>query len=510
MHHKLLLLPMPQQPTLLPSTTALSAGQAATSAAAAGPSSSNNMAPASAAVGASTQQQQQQQQQQQPRRQLLCAEEQLQALCSMTAPGEDTCIVQECILARDGLSGSTCPVRSGFIFLGHSQPTNACAARLGHSSDSGSGSCASARSTPAGDDAACAAAAGRAATADVAAVAADIGSLASQPWVTAAHGLTSASAVHVASRAGLLPPVIDHASTGSAEYIEFAAPTQQQLTQQRQEWAALSGRAAASSSSGGAAGAGGGPAGGWVAPVLWFRFADAPRGNDGDGDGDGDDGLQEAAPAAAVEAAAGFMGLEEQQGEPRLDDSSSSSSSSSADESEASDEGNMVSADEGNQDAGESQQQQHQGAAAAAGAMEGHRHGLPQAAAGQHAASSTAGATNGAGAAAVAAPTPRVVPARSGMLCQAAPELPAAATEVAAALGWLPTDQHAGMLAVQLQQARSANCVCALLLECEDVQPAFNSSRGGCNIDMQLVMLRGHAVGELPQGLEVVPAGQRC
>jgi hypothetical protein len=105
-------------------------------------------------------------------------------------------------------------------------------------------------------------------------------------------------------------------------------------------------------------------------------------------------------------------------------------------------------------------------------------------------------------------PTPRhVVPSST---CPAAPELPAAATEVAAALGWLPPAGQTGMLAVRLQQARSANVVCAVLLDCEDVKPAFNAARGGCNIDMQLILLRGSAVGELPVGLQVASPGHWC
>jgi hypothetical protein len=89
--------------------------------------------------------------------------------------------------------------------------------------------------------------------------------------------LTSARAVHMASSAGLLPPIIDYATTGTAEYIEFAVPSQQQLAQQQQEWAALCSGAAgvsssSSSSTGGVQGAAGTwPAGGFVTPVLWFR-----------------------------------------------------------------------------------------------------------------------------------------------------------------------------------------------------------------------------------------------
>lgn len=103
--------------------------------------------------------------------------------------------------------------------------------------------------------------------------------------------------------------------------------------------------------------------------------------------------------------------------------------------------------------------------------------------------------------------TPREQP--KTLLCEAVPELPAVACEVSAALGYYPTDQglHMGQLAVHLQQPRTANLVCMKLLNCEDVKPAFNRERGGCNIDMQLVMLRGHELGVLPAGLAVVAAG---
>jgi hypothetical protein len=184
-----------------------------------------------------------------------------------------TGIVRECILARDGLNGSTCPICSGFIFLGHYQPAATAAGtnllQSGSSSSSGGGG-ASALLRPAGEDASRAAAAGEQASGDVKALAADLGSMAYQPWVAAAHDLTSAAAVHTASRAGLLPPVVDYVTLGSngTEYVEFAAPNPEQLRQQHQEKAALNG----DSSSGGAAGAESAwPAGGLMAPVLWFR-----------------------------------------------------------------------------------------------------------------------------------------------------------------------------------------------------------------------------------------------
>jgi hypothetical protein len=190
----------------------------------------------------------------------------LHTLLLSTPPLLVTGVVQECILARDALNGSTCPIRSGFIFMGHYQAANA--------TTSSSSSSNAVLPRPAGEDAVRAAAAGEAASAAVKAAAAALGRLAYQPWLAAAHDLTSAGAVHVASAAGLLPPILDYATTGKAEYIEFAAPCQQQLAQQQQEWAAMcSGAAAGSSgSSGGVQGAGGTwPAGGFVAPVLWFR-----------------------------------------------------------------------------------------------------------------------------------------------------------------------------------------------------------------------------------------------
>jgi hypothetical protein len=183
-----------------------------------------------------------------------------------TPPFLVTGIVQECILARDAMSGSTCPIRSGFIFMGHYSAANT--TTCSSSSEVG-------LPAPAGEDAARAEAAGAAANADVKAAAAGLGSLAYQPWVAAAHDLTTAKAVHMASFSGLLPPMLEYASNGTTEYIEFAVPSQQQLAQQQQEWAALCSGAAgvsSSSSSGGVQGTAGTlPAGGFLAPVLWFR-----------------------------------------------------------------------------------------------------------------------------------------------------------------------------------------------------------------------------------------------
>jgi hypothetical protein len=74
-HHKFLLLPTPQPPALLPTSTAAQpAGHAAGSSRSSGD-----------AVRSGFMRQQQQQ------RRLLCAEDQLQALCGMRVAGTDTC-----------------------------------------------------------------------------------------------------------------------------------------------------------------------------------------------------------------------------------------------------------------------------------------------------------------------------------------------------------------------------------------------------------------------------------
>jgi hypothetical protein len=224
------------------------------------------------------------------------------------------------------------------------------------------------------------------------------------------------------------------------------------------------------------------------------RFADAPYDRAEDG-------------AAGVVDLVDFMPNDDGE-EHQAEQGSDSSSMSSDDDSSLEEGGDAMEADEGDDNVYALQQQQQQpGAAAEGGAVEEvQQQGLVQAAtAGQPAGSSTA--DGAAGSAAAAAPAPRAV-VSSASTSSIAPELPVAATEVAAALGWLPTGDHAGMLAVQLQQPRSANLVCALLLDCEDVRPGFNSSRGGCNIDMQLVMLRGFAVGQVPLGLQVGLPGE--
>uniref|UniRef100_A0A383VQA7 Uncharacterized protein n=1 Tax=Tetradesmus obliquus TaxID=3088 RepID=A0A383VQA7_TETOB len=508
--HSFLLLPAPPQPALLPNAPAPAAAAAA---AAPGPSSTAPGAAATAAHGAAQQQQQQ--------RRLLCAKDQLEAICGIASSAEGTYIVQECIIARDGMSGSTCPVRSGFVFLGHyagatSADHSTSLLQAGSSSSSGGGGGDLLLHRPAaGEDAVRAAAAGEQADAAVKVLAADLGGMVHQPWVAAAADLTSAAAVHTASRAGLLPPIIDYVSFGGgdgAEYIEFAAPSSEQVRQQQQEWVALCG-GSSSSSRGSAGGDGSRPARGLLAPVLWFRFHDAAgsRGDDEllEDDEDEDeldtdeleDQIEQEIPAAAAFGAAMFI----QEAEQHVEPGPGSSSSMSA---ETQDAGSSTSASDSNYSAGQPQQplrQPQQPQEEAARAMGEDQPGVLQAAAAAAAAAQQAVASD---AVDIEAPTPRVVTPSASMVCTAAPDLPVVATEVSAALGWQPAAGHAGMLAVQLLQPRSANLVCALLLDCEDAKPAFNRSRGGCNIDMQLLMLRGHAVGQLPVGLQMAAPGQ--
>lgn len=64
-------------------------------------------------------------------------------------------------------------------------------------------------------------------------------------------------------------------------------------------------------------------------------------------------------------------------------------------------------------------------------------------------------------------------------------------------------------LAVRLQRPRLAQLLCVKLVDSEDCSPEFNESRGGCNVDCELVMVRGQdLVGVVPQG--VVLAGAAC
>jgi hypothetical protein len=238
------------------------------------------------------------------------------------------------------------------------------------------------------------------------------------------------------------------------------------------------------------------------------RFANALRGDDAEDADDEEVALLGYEEEEMLDDQQMLDGHEQQQEDhDQLEQHSDGSMGSQDQDHDASEEGgDMMEAVDDYVDmyAAQQQQEQQPGAAAAAGGgeVEQQQQGLLQpAAAGQQAGSSI-----------VDGPlvVSRVASRSPTSTCTAAPQLPVAATEVAAALGWLPTGDHPGMLAVQLQQPRSANLVCALLLDCEDVRPAFNRSRGGCNIDMQLVMLRGFAVGQVPVGLQVGLRGQCC
>jgi hypothetical protein len=114
-------------------------------------------------------------------------------------------------------------------------------------------------------------------------------------------------------------------------------------------------------------------------------------------------------------------------------------------------------------------------------------------------------------------PTPRA--AAPFPPCTPHPILPAHAPEVSTALGWYPShnqqqqqqQQQRGSLAVGLQLPRLAQLVCVKLLDSEDVSPAFNDSRGGCNIDCEVVMVRGQDLGGLvgQRGMQLLGAACR-
>jgi hypothetical protein len=93
--------------------------------------------------------------------------------------------------------------------------------------------------------------------------------------------------------------------------------------------------------------------------------------------------------------------------------------------------------------------------------------------------------------------------------CDQCPHLPASSPEVAAALGWYPGQQHPMNLAVKLLQPRMGQLVCVKLIDSEDCNPEFNESRGGCNIDCEMVMCRGQQVTQLPRGMQLLGAACR-
>jgi hypothetical protein len=63
-------------------------------------------------------------------------------------------------------------------------------------------------------------------------------------------------------------------------------------------------------------------------------------------------------------------------------------------------------------------------------------------------------------------------------------------------------------LAVRLLQPRVGQVVCVKLIDSEDCNPEFNESRGGCNIDCEMVMCRGQELTGLPGGLRLL--GPAC
>jgi hypothetical protein len=55
-----------------------------------------------------------------------------------------------------------------------------------------------------------------------------------------------------------------------------------------------------------------------------------------------------------------------------------------------------------------------------------------------------------------------------------------------------------------LKQPRIGNLVCMKLVDAEDRKPSFNAAHGGCNIDVQTVVLRGRPLAPLlPKGLHL-------
>jgi hypothetical protein len=156
-------------------------------------------------------------------------------------------------------------------------------------------------------------------------------------------------------------------------------------------------------------------------------------------------------------------------------------------------------AEHGNQQ--QQQQEQH-----SIGAASSDHPPPPAPAAAEAAAAAAAAGANG------AIPTPRV--AAPFPPCTPHPILPAHAPEVSTALGWYPShqqqQQQRGSLAVRLQLPRLAQLVCVKLLDSEDVSPAFNESRGGCNIDCEVVIMRGQDLGGLVGQRGVRLLGAAC
>jgi hypothetical protein len=184
-------------------------------------------------------------------------------------------LVEEVFIARG--RHSTCPLRSGFVFLGckqqqqqqqQQQELSGAAAAPAAGMPTKPPAAGAQRGTSSARFAAAllrredAAAAGDA-------VVPHLTSWVCQPWVSGSNGLSTAAAVLAAADAGLLPPVLDYAEGPSAEWIEFDRPSQQEM-QQQQQCAGSSG-SSSGGSSGGSSGSSSELSGVVCCPVLWFR-----------------------------------------------------------------------------------------------------------------------------------------------------------------------------------------------------------------------------------------------
>lgn len=71
------------------------------------------------------------------------------------------------------------------------------------------------------------------------------------------------------------------------------------------------------------------------------------------------------------------------------------------------------------------------------------------------------------------------------------PEICLLAPGVCHTFGWTQPPGPGPFLRIPLKQTWCTNALLATLTACEDLRPAFNLSRGGCNIDAALVALQG-------------------
>eukprot|EP00775_Hariotina_reticulata_P007040 gene7040-7254_t len=421
----------------------------------------------------------------------------------------DAGLVHECVVSRGGRREATCPITSGFVFLGVCQHNSAehwppvstatttvlpAAAGLA-STGAGYLSC----DVAASKDLA------------VAACGCSLADMRQQPWLAAASNMSSAVAVFAAVEAGLLPDVLDYAGNGTAEWIEFAVPDRHQVAKQQQEWRqSLQDHTSSNPHMNPLP---------ILSPVLWFRFlpspaaaADADAAEDVEEDEDdidvGEDVWfdvfhdQQQQEPEEMEGEA----LEAGQEQGQLDQQQEHSEDSSLQDDGLSDTSSDPS--EGHQQDVAVTQQEHQGLARP---MQG-------TAAPAAAAASGESSSNG-GAAADGEPTSSLPPSAPGSpsgplprmvvqdlpVCTEAPELLSTATEVAAALGWQASSTHSPeVLYVTLKQPRVGSLVCLRLIDADDRKPSFNAAHGGCNIDVAMVMLRGRPLAPLlPEGLNL-------